>query len=93
MLTTVIDTRCTACNKGTLILVGRPGRVVRHDGIDVEVPRDFLIPTCDHCGADRLDMAQKNELAAALAKSQLVALRSAPTQEMDPIGDDLDDEH
>jgi hypothetical protein len=88
MLTIAFDTRCTACNKGTLILVGRPGRVVRHEGVDVEVPRDFLIPTCDHCGADRPDV---NELMAALAKSQLMALRSAETQEMDPIGDADDD--
>jgi hypothetical protein len=92
MLTSALDTRCPACNQGTIILVGRPGRIARLDGADVEVPRDFLIPTCDHCGADRLDPALANELVAALAKSQLVTLRVCETQEMDPIGGDDDDD-
>ena len=93
MLTTAFDLSCPACNRGTLILVGRPGRVARLDGVDVDVPRDFLIPTCDHCGTDRLDPALTNELAAALAKSRLVALRECSTEEMDliPGGDDDDD--
>jgi hypothetical protein len=88
MLTSALDTRCSACNRGTVILVGRPGRIARLDGVDIEVPRDFLIPTCDHCGVDRLDGRLLNELAAALAKSPLMALRAVETQEMDRISDD-----
>ncbi len=83
-----VDTSCTACKKGTVILVGRAGRVMRRYGADVEVPRDFLIPTCDHCGAERLDAAVEAALDAALAKARLMALRAAETDEMDAIADD-----
>jgi CheY-like chemotaxis protein/tRNA A-37 threonylcarbamoyl transferase component Bud32 len=67
----VVD-RCATCGRGTLLLVGRPGRVVWRDGAAVEVPRDFLIPTCDQCGAEKLDA--------------MWALRSARTEKMEIIG-------
>jgi hypothetical protein len=87
------ETRCPACRTGTLILVGRPGRVVRHGGVDIAVPRDFMIPTCVQCGFDRLDAAQADALAAMLVEgARLMALRVAQTEEMDPIAGDNDDD-
>ena len=83
MLMTGFDTSCGRCKKGTLILVGRAGRVVRSGGADVAVPGNFMIPTCDHCGAERFDAAMAKALDAALTQARLIALRSADTVEMD----------
>ena len=46
VLMTGPDIRCSKCNRGSLLLVGQAGRRVQVEGASVEVPRDFLIPTC-----------------------------------------------
>ena len=76
---------CGQCHQGTLVLVGRPGRVVQLDGVVVAVPRDFLIPTCDQCGAETIDPAREAALAAAIATARLSGLRSAYTDKMSAL--------
>jgi serine/threonine protein kinase len=68
-----------------LLLVGRPGRVVEHAGAEAAVPRDFLIPTCDQCGFERINDACAAELNAALNGVQVSALRMARTEKMGVI--------
>jgi eukaryotic-like serine/threonine-protein kinase len=78
-------TACSKCNRGSLLLIGRPGRVFRREGLSLKVPRDFLIPTCDQCGAEQLDEEREASLAAAIANARVSALRSAHTEKMDII--------
>ncbi|MCU1278559.1 MAG: hypothetical protein JWM53_2105 [bacterium] len=76
------DDSCTACRRGTLLLIGRPGRVLWRQGVAVHVPRDFLIPTCDHCGAEQLDPQREATLTEAAVHARMSALRSAHTEKM-----------
>src|SRR5216117_4018364 len=80
-----LEITCGQCHQGTLVLVGRPGRVVQLDGVVVAVPRDFLIPTCDQCGAETIDPAREAALAAAIATARLSGLRSAYTDKMSAL--------
>jgi hypothetical protein len=84
MLMQGFDTRCTECQQGTLLLIGRPGRVLRYEGLEMTVPRDFLIPTCDHCGAERIDSQTAQSLASAHSKARR-DLWAEETQEMDVL--------
>src|SRR4051794_23567454 len=76
------DVSCSQCQRGSLILVGQAGRKVRIDGATIEVPRDFLIPTCDHCGVEQLDERWKASLAVAVANARVAASRSVRTEKM-----------
>ncbi|MDB4967835.1 MAG: Serine/threonine-protein kinase PknA [Myxococcales bacterium] len=77
-----VDASCPTCNTGTLLLVGRPGRVVSHEGAPVEIPRDFLIPTCSDCGREKLEDELARALSELLANSGVAAGRSALTEKM-----------
>jgi CheY-like chemotaxis protein len=76
---------CTRCKRGSLLLVGQAGRKVRIDGATVDVPRNFLIPTCDHCGVEQLDQEWRASLAVAAANARVAALRSVGTEEMEIV--------
>ena len=54
---------------GTLVDVARPGRLVPFRGRQLEVPADFAIPTCDRCGAERLDAEGAARLDTLLLSS------------------------
>ena len=77
-----VESRCSKCHQGSVLLVGQAGRRVVIDGTSVEVPRDFLIPTCDHCGAQQLHDAWESSLSKAVANARVAALRSARTDKM-----------
>jgi hypothetical protein len=47
--------RCPLCSDGVLRPVARRGRTVPFRGIQIEIPADFAIPTCDRCDAESLD--------------------------------------
>jgi len=81
-MTEAPDIRCSKCERGSLLLVGQLGRQVVIDGSVVEVPRDFLIPTCDHCGAEHLHEQWRSSLLKAVANARVAALRSARTDKM-----------
>ena len=76
------DVRCSKCQRGSVLLVGQAGRRVVIDGASVAVPRDFLIPTCDHCGAEHLQDQWKSSLFKAVANERIAAIRSARTDKM-----------
>jgi hypothetical protein len=40
---------------GRLVDVARPGRAVPYRGQHVALPDDFVIPTCERCGSERLE--------------------------------------
>ena len=46
---------CRSCGLGSLVERTRAGRVVRFRGVDIELPADLVIPTCERCGAESLD--------------------------------------
>ncbi|HWE27521.1 MAG TPA: serine/threonine-protein kinase [Polyangia bacterium] len=73
---------CPKCKRGSLLLVGQAGRRVQVGGASVEVPRDFMIPTCDHCGAEQLDEQWKASLVAAVDNAKVATLRAARTEKM-----------
>lgn len=79
------EIRCSKCKRGSLLLVGHAGRRVHVDGASVEVPSDFLVPTCDYCGAEQLDEAWKSSLVQAAGNARVAALRSARTEKMGVI--------
>ena len=82
MMTPAEDIRCSRCKRGSLLLVGHAGRRVQVDGGDVDVPTDFLIPTCDRCGAHHFDDELKASLFRATANARVSALRAAHTEKM-----------
>jgi len=47
-------TRCPECTLGQVRPVARAGRIVPYRGVGVELPEEFAIPTCDHCGAESM---------------------------------------
>lgn len=59
---------CTECLKGKLVPQGGAGRLFTYRrGSSYELPEDFLVPTCEACGADFLDDALE-EAARELLK-------------------------
>jgi hypothetical protein len=46
---------CPLCGQGTMQPVARAGRTVPFRGMQLEIPADFPIPTCDHCDGESLD--------------------------------------
>lgn len=54
-LTGIKPPRCGTCNEGVVVEVARPGRVVPFRGLQIELPSDFAIPTCERCGTETLD--------------------------------------
>ncbi|MDB4967837.1 MAG: hypothetical protein JWN44_3526 [Myxococcales bacterium] len=57
---------CSTCERGTLIDVARKGRMTRFRGGEVEIPADFVIPTCNFCRAESLDATTAAQLDDAL---------------------------
>jgi len=53
---------CPECGEGRILLVARAGRKARFKRVDVEIPAEFAIPTCNRCGAE----AMTDEIASAL---------------------------
>ena len=54
--------RCRECGQGTIRLVATPGRTWRYKRFILDVPADFEIPTCDHCGEEWLEADRADEL-------------------------------
>ena len=63
--------RCPSCGTGALVEVARAGRVVPFRGVDVELPPDLAIPTCDRCGAESLDPETAARLDALLFRAYI----------------------
>lgn len=83
---------CPSCEKGTLRAVALAGRTMKHRNLlEVPVPADFPIPTCDHCGAEvvgfqlaeKLDAVLEDQWQVELAKK--AAIDIARLQEARPL--------
>lgn len=46
---------CGQCGGGTMLPLARAGRRAPFRGVELEIPSDFAILTCDHCDAELLD--------------------------------------
>ena len=49
-LPTYKERRCHACGEGTVRLKTGPGRRAEFRMMELPVPKELPIPTCDHCG-------------------------------------------
>jgi len=47
--------RCVACGTGKVRPVKISGRIWRYKHMDMELPENIPIPTCDNCGEEWLD--------------------------------------
>jgi hypothetical protein len=46
------ERRCRECGEGMVRLVAKPGRRTTYKFLELDVPADLAIPTCDHCGME-----------------------------------------
>ena len=71
-------TRCPKCGAKAVRSRRRPGRTMRYRNIGaLQLPADFLIPTCGRCAAEYLSPATCDHLAPLLLSSYQAALRAA----------------
>lgn len=76
--------RCVECGEGTVRLLAKAGRRMPFRNMAaVTVPADFQIPTCDRCGAERIDGPTSEALDVVLegAYSQELSNRLARSLE------------
>ncbi len=59
--------KCRECGKGMIRLVREPGRTWPYKRLMLEIPAEFAIPTCDHCGEQYLDPERADSLDDVLA--------------------------
>src|SRR5437763_5075735 len=45
---------CATCERGTVLDVARPGRMIHFRGVLVEIPAQIVIPTCNYCQVESL---------------------------------------
>lgn len=60
--------RCVACGTGTVSLVARPNRIDEYYFVDLAVPEDLEIPTCNTCGEGWFDWEDAERFDSAMAK-------------------------
>lgn len=53
---------------GEIVNFAGPGRTRRFKGLDIPIPDDFVLPTCNKCGDLLLDRASAKALHAVLLK-------------------------
>ena len=49
--------------------VARPGRLAPYRGVQVELPAELAIPTCDDCGAETMSDALARDFAVLVETS------------------------
>jgi hypothetical protein len=68
--------RCRNCGDGHIHAVAKRGRREKYKTLELKVPADIKIPTCDKCGTEWLDAATSKTLTAALEKEYRAVLHS-----------------
>jgi hypothetical protein len=58
--------RCAQCGERAVAKVKRTGRVRTYKNVDLEVPGDVEIPTCENCGAEWIDGTTAKALDTAM---------------------------
>ena len=79
--------RCAQCGKGTVRPVARAGRREFYKTMDVLVPADFSVPTCDSCGEEWLNASQSKALDSALEHAYGQELRRLAAEQLAKIAD------
>jgi hypothetical protein len=74
--------RCAQCGEGTIRSVASAGRREWYKTMKVEVPADFMIPTCDHCGEEWLSVRQSQALDGALETAYTAELVRLASQQL-----------
>jgi hypothetical protein len=67
--------------------VARAGRREFYKTMDVTVPQDFAIPTCDSCGEEWLNATQSKALDSALEQAYGEELRRLAAEQLAKIAD------
>jgi hypothetical protein len=79
--------RCAQCGKGKVRPVARAGRREFYKTMDVPVPADLSIPTCDSCGEERLNASQSKALDLALEQAYGRELSRLAAEQLAKIAD------
>ena len=78
--------KCKECGKGKIRPTARAGRSMPYRNMKaLEIPADFLIPTCDKCGAEWIDESTAEALDEALEKAYRRILRERVKKAIDVI--------
>ncbi len=73
---TEILRKCLECGKGKIRPVAGAGRFMPYRNMEaLGVPDDFLLPTCDHCGAEWINESTAQALDEVLDKEYRLLLR------------------
>ncbi len=67
--------RCRECGVGQVSVLARAGRRARYKTMELEIPSDVEIPTCDNCGAEWMDRLTAQAIDKALEREYRTALR------------------
>ena len=67
--------RCVECGTGTVRPVARAGRRTHYKMLDLVLPANVKVPTCDHCGAEYLSDSSAAAEDAALEPLYRAELR------------------
>jgi len=68
--------RCRACGIGRICPVAREGRRTRYRTMELEIPSQVEIPTCDRCGAEWLDRQTARAIDRAMEPVYRQTLRA-----------------
>lgn len=60
--------RCHECGVGEIRPVAKAGRRSRYKTMELEIPADVKIPTCNNCGSEGVDLATAKAIDAAMEK-------------------------
>jgi len=66
--------KCVACGKGEIKKIAKFGRRTKHRGMEIDVPSDLPIPTCDNCGEEFID-GDSARMIEAVLDTQVLKLR------------------
>jgi hypothetical protein len=72
---TNIERRCRECGIGKIRPVAKSGRRERYRTMELEIPEDIKIPTCDNCGAEWMDRAVAKAIDQALEAEYRMRMR------------------
>jgi hypothetical protein len=67
--------KCHECGVGEIRPVARAGRRARYKTMELEIPSDVKILTCNNCGAEGTDLATAKAIDAAMEKVYREVLR------------------
>ena len=79
--------RCVECGRGTVRPVARSGRRVFYRTMEVEVPAELEIPTCDNCGEEWTNASDAKTLEAALEATYMGTLRGLAAEQLHELID------